>query len=121
MSDDHGLTGVSCSAVPPHELRATLCVAGDHAVLPGHFPGAPVVPGVVLLDAVRQVWERASQRRCALAAVDDARFQAPLAPGAVATLRANVRTDGDSVHVDGEWHGELGRVATFRLRLVARD
>ncbi len=120
MSEDHGLSDVTCSAVPPHELRATLCVRDDHAVLPGHFPGAPVVPGVVLLDAVRQAWEQASARRCVLAAVDEARFQAPLAPGATATLRAQVRSDGEAFAVDGEWHGDAGRVATFRLRLLPR-
>ncbi|WP_426955908.1 hypothetical protein [Muricoccus radiodurans] len=33
-----------------HSARFSL--PADHPCLPGHFPGRPVVPGVVLLDAV---------------------------------------------------------------------
>ncbi|WP_179950677.1 hydroxymyristoyl-ACP dehydratase [Salinisphaera sp. LB1] len=33
-------------------------VAADHPCLDGHFPGAPIVPGVVLLDHVGRAAER---------------------------------------------------------------
>lgn len=32
-------------------------VPHDHPCLPGHFPGRPVVPGVVVLDHVLQAVE----------------------------------------------------------------
>jgi 3-hydroxyacyl-[acyl-carrier-protein] dehydratase len=35
------------------EIRVSDCIGADHPSLPGHFPGHPIVPGVVLLDAVR--------------------------------------------------------------------
>lgn len=31
-----------------------MCINADHPALPGHFPGRPVVPGVVLLDCLRE-------------------------------------------------------------------
>ena len=33
-------------------LEFRLLIAADHPSLPGHFPGQPVVPGVVILDEV---------------------------------------------------------------------
>ena len=39
-----------------------LCIAPDHPALAGHFPGFPVVPGVVLLDETLHAIEIAEQR-----------------------------------------------------------
>ena len=50
-------------------------ISPDHPALPGHFPGEPIVPGVVILDLVLK---KANLPRCALPAV---KFHAPLRPG----------------------------------------
>ena len=59
-------------------------IAADHPTLPGHFPGAPVVPGVVLLDRVVATVERIWQAQvCGLPQV---KFLRPLLPGQLAQL-----------------------------------
>jgi len=54
-------------------------VRADHPTLPGHFPGAPIVPGVVILDEVLEAlieWRERSQ----LTGIRTVKFLAPLRP-----------------------------------------
>lgn len=65
---------------------SVLCIPADHPSLPGHFPGRPVVPGVVILD-------HAAARARALLGVShgprripQVKFVAPLLPAQEALL-----------------------------------
>lgn len=55
-----------------------------HPALPGHFPGHPLVPGVVLLEQVALALGRWRGQR--LTRVIEAKFVAPLLPDETATL-----------------------------------
>jgi len=53
-------------------------IMADHPSLPGHFPDAPLVPGVLILDevvAALQDWHD-----CQLSAVQAVKFLQPLKP-----------------------------------------
>lgn len=54
---------------------ARFSVPPDHPSLPGHFPGRPVVPGVVLLDAVFALSGQGPAKLLR------AKFPAPVRPG----------------------------------------
>lgn len=65
-------------------FHETLRIGADHPALPGHFPGRPVVPGVLLLDRVAAALGRwRGQRVAALAQV---KFLRPLLPEQEAEL-----------------------------------
>ena len=53
-------------------------VAADHPSLPGHFPGAPIVPGVLLLQ--RAVAAASAGRALKLVAVPNLKFVNALLP-----------------------------------------
>ncbi|WP_233511032.1 hydroxymyristoyl-ACP dehydratase [Dyella psychrodurans] len=59
--------------------RADICVPPEHPCLPGHFPGHPLVPGVLLLEHVAKALRDWRAQR--LARVLEAKFLAPLHPG----------------------------------------
>ncbi|MFP3247438.1 MAG: AMP-binding protein, partial [Paraburkholderia sp.] len=56
-------------------------IAADHASIAGHFPGQPVVPGVVLLDHAISAIGRALGRPLDAWRLNSAKFLSPAAPG----------------------------------------
>ena len=69
----------------------TLCVDNAHPSLPGHFPGSPVVPGVVLLSEVL-----ADQRRrlplAQVIGIKRLKFMRMLFPGQAFTVEFGAAT-----------------------------
>jgi 3-hydroxymyristoyl/3-hydroxydecanoyl-(acyl carrier protein) dehydratase len=53
----------------------------DHPAFPGHFPGNPMLPGVVLLDAALHGLERACALDLAACQLVSAKFLAIVRPG----------------------------------------
>ena len=60
------------------ERRGT--ISADHPALPGHFPGEPIVPGVVLLNEVLSAMPGRMN-------IPRAKFHAPLRPGEAFAIR----------------------------------
>jgi 3-hydroxyacyl-[acyl-carrier-protein] dehydratase len=86
-------------------------ITADHPSLPGHFPGAPIVPGVVILDEILSAliqWRKDSQLRV----IHAVKFLAPLKPEQPFTICLSVEEDtkdevnfhcrvGDRIIVEG--------------------
>lgn len=65
------------------ERRAALSfsVPPGHPALAGHFPGRPIVPGVVLLDHALDALGIALGQRFDVCRIESAKFLSPVAPG----------------------------------------
>lgn len=71
--------------MPPMATESDFVIPADHAALPGHFPGSPLVPGVLLLAHVAAALER-SRGPVRVTAIRQAKFLAPLRPGERCTI-----------------------------------
>ena len=98
-------------------MTASICehfhIAASHPALPGHFPGDPIVPGVVLLERVG-----ASARRAFGADVTglpQAKFLRPLRPDEITDLR--IERSGASAKFSIHRGQEL--IATGMLELAS--
>lgn len=68
----------------PVALQFTIDPA--HPALPGHFPGQPVVPGVLVVDRVVDALESSLGRPVEIAGMPQVKFLSPLLPGQLAQL-----------------------------------
>jgi acyl-coenzyme A synthetase/AMP-(fatty) acid ligase len=73
------------AAAPASEFR----IAPDHPCLAGHFPGRPIVPGVLILDHVLQALRQGSGR--SVTGLPRVKFSAPLLPGETASVQLRPR------------------------------
>jgi 3-hydroxyacyl-[acyl-carrier-protein] dehydratase len=73
-------------------------VPADHPAFAGHFPGRPIVPGVVLLDRAAQLVATALNAR--VVGIGSAKFLSPVGPGAA---------------LDFTWAAGAGRAVRFDI------
>ncbi len=66
---------------------ATVDVPPDCPFMDGHFPGAPILPGVAQLWVVARSWEAATGKAVRLSAVRRMKFTARVVPGTVLDVR----------------------------------
>jgi 3-hydroxyacyl-[acyl-carrier-protein] dehydratase len=98
----------------------------------GHFPGQPIMPGVLIIEALAQtggvlLLQEVPDREHKLlyfVAVDDARFRRPVLPGEQLRLEVNVLSwRGNFCKLEGKAtvDGQLAAEATLMCKMVDRD
>jgi 3-hydroxyacyl-[acyl-carrier-protein] dehydratase len=72
----------------------TLTIPAEHPALAGHFPGAPILPGVVLLDEMLHALEREGAGSAAAWRIGSAKFLKPVRPGETLELEHQTLPNG---------------------------
>jgi 3-hydroxyacyl-[acyl-carrier-protein] dehydratase len=85
----------------------TLTISADHPAFAGHFPGTPILPGVVLLDAALREIDLVNNQPSSRWQIAAAKFHKSVGPGEPLTLeheelpngsiRFAIRTTGRAV------------------------
>ncbi len=84
--------------VPDERIRAVKAVSFNEQFFQGHFPGAPIMPGVLQIEALAQaagvlaietLGLRDSGQLVYFMAIENAKFRAPVTPGCLLELEAS--------------------------------
>ncbi|MES2477203.1 MAG: beta-hydroxyacyl-ACP dehydratase [Verrucomicrobiota bacterium] len=114
------------SLLPGKEAEAIYQVEGTEAFLEGHFPGHPMMPGVILIEAIAQLGgvvaqsdpEHAPMRDLRLTGVRAAKILGAAVPGDGLKIRVRVEGRlGGLVQVAGEVDGPNGPLASAKVTL----
>ena len=73
-------------------FEAIRIIRANHPSLPGHFPDAPLVPGVVILDEVIAALAK-WQQNSLLSGIRIVKFLAPLQPEQAFTISLSLRDE----------------------------
>lgn len=98
----------------------------------GHFPGRPILPGVLIIEAMAQTggilllreFSDPENKLLYFVAVDDARFRRPIVPGDQLQLEVTVdsiRGYFYKMRANATVNGDLAAEATLMCKLVDRE
>ncbi|SRR5260221_8453474 len=98
VNDDHGVISAMLEINPVHEI------------FQGHFPGQPVVPGVCMMEMVKEVTETVTGREMFLQKADTIKFLSVIDPNINRNVQARIK------YVNGE-----DQLITFEATLFKED
>ncbi len=107
----------------PTAGQAPLVISPHHPAFAGHFPGTPIVPGVVLLDEALQAIGTLVGRDLSACQISAIKFLSPLRPGEPVSVRFETETqDGDLTNLKFRFDimSDERKVATGAIRVFAR-
>lgn len=96
----------------------------------GHFPGIPIMPGVLILEALAQtggilVHQKGHQEKIALLmSVNNAKFRRPVVPGDVLMLHAtalHISSKGGKIQAKALVNDHLAAEAEIGFALISRE
>jgi 3-hydroxymyristoyl/3-hydroxydecanoyl-(acyl carrier protein) dehydratase len=94
----------------------TLVPGAGHPAFAGHFPGDPVLPGVVQVDWAVRLAREAFGPLGGFRGLDQAKFLRPARPGEALELRLALDRGADALRLRFQYQGPAGRVSSGTVR-----
>lgn len=73
------------------EVNATVKLHAEHDVFKGHFPGNPIMPGVCMIQMIKELTEKTTGKELFLSVVNNVKFMAKINPEVNEIINLNLK------------------------------
>lgn len=81
-------------------VTAVLELNPDHTIFKGHFPGTPIVPGVCMMQMVKEIVEMIAEKSLVLSKADSMKFLSVIDPGVNKVVRMDLSYKANDVTIN---------------------
>jgi 3-hydroxyacyl-[acyl-carrier-protein] dehydratase len=101
-------------------VRAKISINRKHKIFEGHFPGLPIVPGVCMMQIIREIMEVTTERTLMIAGADNMKFLSVINPDQNAEVDVSITysEDGGTFIVNASLFA--GTVTFFKLKAALK-
>ena len=115
------------SSVSSKDIDGQMVIEGElqinkaHKIFEGHFPGLPVMPGVCMMQMVKELVAFSLKRKYEIVSASNMKFLSILNPQDQSQIRAEIKyssTPTGAIDVDGKLYS--GAVTYFKIKATLK-
>lgn len=102
-------------------VRAKISINRAHKIFDGHFPGLPIVPGVCMMQIIREIMEVTTDKPLSIAGADNIKFLAVINPDQNTEVDVSITytDDGGTFNLNASLFA--GTVTFFKLKAALKS
>jgi 3-hydroxyacyl-[acyl-carrier-protein] dehydratase len=105
----------------PGSIKSVLSVNKDHPIFNGHFPNQPIVPGVCMLQIIKELVEGQTKRILRYAEAENIKFLSIIDPLVNNTIEATVTYTEDQEFLTLNAALFSGQITFFKLKAMLQN
>ena len=101
-------------------VRAKISINPTHMIFEGHFPGLPIVPGVCMMQIIREIMEVTTERSLMIVGADNMKFLSVINPDQNPEVDVSITYSEDSGTFNVNASLFAGTVTFFKLKAALK-
>ncbi len=99
------------------DITAKFCYSNEREVFSGHFPGMPIVPGIMQLEMVRFCVAAIMEKKYQIAGIKKAKFIFPIKPGDMIYINLTMNHKTNHIQIRAQLDIDGNTAAKIILKL----